>query len=480
MSTYDEKINKQKTDKTNYDNYKILKVDKSQHPRLEHEEVRSNESQISHNFSEINIHKASEKPVIDVKNVPLQGKDLPKNATISQRNPYAGTPLSVSGDLSESIQNSFGIDTNKLSLRESLEVSKMGARATSQGNVIRFAPGEFSPSTHKGLSVLGHELTHVREQAMGGVHANVDGTNIHYDKGHESRSDKMGEAFANGMLSEATPINMGTLNAFNAPVQCQLTTPVTDETQTYTVVEGDTLWSISVKYYGNGKLYPTIFEANMDKIRDPNLIYPGQELIIPPKPAVNPSSSTVHRARVEKILPVPRYSQHSNEQLKVTDTDGTKLCWATCRAMISSYEFGTPNESREIARETMQNVTQSCLETAPNKEFAYSMFHSTPVNNVRPDGSNEISLAANTVRPLTSITQQEIKNNIDKNTPMVVRHADEKSGHFVVVVGYIEEGSRFVVVYNDPWDGLQHRKTLEAFQTDNVGRPVTHSYTYDK
>jgi hypothetical protein len=52
-------------------------------------------------------------------------------------------------------------------------------------------------------------------------------------------------------------------------------------TKTYTVVKGDCLWNIAKKYYGNGSQYTTIYNANRDKIKNPNLIYPGQVLTIP-------------------------------------------------------------------------------------------------------------------------------------------------------------------------------------------------------
>ncbi len=51
--------------------------------------------------------------------------------------------------------------------------------------------------------------------------------------------------------------------------------------RTYTVVKGDCLWNIAKKFYGNGSQYPKIFNANKDKIKNPNLIYPGQVLTIP-------------------------------------------------------------------------------------------------------------------------------------------------------------------------------------------------------
>jgi hypothetical protein len=49
----------------------------------------------------------------------------------------------------------------------------------------------------------------------------------------------------------------------------------------YVVKRGDTLWGIAKRYYGNGRLYTKIFNANRDKIKNPNLIYPGQKFIIP-------------------------------------------------------------------------------------------------------------------------------------------------------------------------------------------------------
>ena len=54
-----------------------------------------------------------------------------------------------------------------------------------------------------------------------------------------------------------------------------------DATQYHVVVKGDTLWKIAQKYYGDGSLYPNIFEANRDILKDPNLIKVGQKLRIP-------------------------------------------------------------------------------------------------------------------------------------------------------------------------------------------------------
>jgi len=51
--------------------------------------------------------------------------------------------------------------------------------------------------------------------------------------------------------------------------------------QTYTVKSGDSLSKIAKHIYGDGNKWHRIYEANRDKIKNPDLIHPGQELTIP-------------------------------------------------------------------------------------------------------------------------------------------------------------------------------------------------------
>jgi nucleoid-associated protein YgaU len=48
-----------------------------------------------------------------------------------------------------------------------------------------------------------------------------------------------------------------------------------------TVQPGSTLWAIARDRFGDGIMYVEVFEANRDRIRDPNLIYPGQVFRMP-------------------------------------------------------------------------------------------------------------------------------------------------------------------------------------------------------
>jgi len=51
----------------------------------------------------------------------------------------------------------------------------------------------------------------------------------------------------------------------------------------------DCLWRIAQKVYKDAAYWPAIFIANRDQIKDPDLIFPGQKFIIPPKPQKRPS-----------------------------------------------------------------------------------------------------------------------------------------------------------------------------------------------
>lgn len=53
--------------------------------------------------------------------------------------------------------------------------------------------------------------------------------------------------------------------------------------KTYTVKSGDTLSKISKEFYGEANKYNQIFEANKPMLSDPDKIYPGQVLRIPPE-----------------------------------------------------------------------------------------------------------------------------------------------------------------------------------------------------
>jgi nucleoid-associated protein YgaU len=56
-----------------------------------------------------------------------------------------------------------------------------------------------------------------------------------------------------------------------------------DNTRYYVIQSGDTLSKIAQQFYGSAAKYPRIFEANREVIKDPDLIFPGQKIRIPPE-----------------------------------------------------------------------------------------------------------------------------------------------------------------------------------------------------
>lgn len=74
------------------------------------------------------------------------------------------------------------------------------------------------------------------------------------------------------------------------------TSPAPKQESTYTVKKGDCLWNIAKAVYGDGSKYKAIYEANKDKISNPNSIYEGLVLRIP-----DVDQAKVDSANVEKL-----------------------------------------------------------------------------------------------------------------------------------------------------------------------------------
>lgn len=73
--------------------------------------------------------------------------------------------------------------------------------------------------------------------------------------------------------------------AASAPAAAQPATNAGGQwtSRTYTVKSGDNLSKIAKEMYGDANKYPQIFEANKPMLSDPDKIYPGQVLRVPPE-----------------------------------------------------------------------------------------------------------------------------------------------------------------------------------------------------
>ncbi|MDH3809583.1 MAG: LysM peptidoglycan-binding domain-containing protein, partial [Desulfuromonadales bacterium] len=75
----------------------------------------------------------------------------------------------------------------------------------------------------------------------------------------------------------------------------------------YTVGDGENLWTISAQpeVYGEGLLWPLLYQANRDQIKDPRQIFPGQSLSIRRDMTEADLEDARQRARESDIFPVP-------------------------------------------------------------------------------------------------------------------------------------------------------------------------------
>lgn len=130
----------------------------------------------------------------------------------------SGRNLQLPEVLRERVQSQFGFDPSSISIKESPQVADMGANAMAQGNIISFAPGSYDPNSSSGTELLGHELSHIAEQAKG-LKSNIEGSNIHYNTTSESASDTAGRTFASHGMSAALAPSVTPAPASSAPVQ---------------------------------------------------------------------------------------------------------------------------------------------------------------------------------------------------------------------------------------------------------------------
>lgn len=97
-----------------------------------------------------------------------------------------------------------------------------------------------------------------------------------FDK-HDDKNRKPKADFSDVQSGSSSTAPPGQAPLADAP----LGTPGTGLGRTYTVKAGDSLSKIAKREYGDAQQWHKIYEANRDKIKDPDLIYPGQTFTLP-------------------------------------------------------------------------------------------------------------------------------------------------------------------------------------------------------
>ncbi len=85
----------------------------------------------------------------------------------------------------------------------------------------------------------------------------------------------------------------------------------------------DCLWRISQKVYKDAALWPAIYIANREQIKDPDLIFPGQKFVIPPKPKKRISYKQIveEEKAKEKAAEEQKAKAQDKEKEKSKDTE---------------------------------------------------------------------------------------------------------------------------------------------------------------
>jgi nucleoid-associated protein YgaU len=93
---------------------------------------------------------------------------------------------------------------------------------------------------------------------------------------------KVGGQVADQATREKVVLALGNVSGVAAVEDAIKPAQAAPEARMHTVKKGDTLWAIAKSQYGDGSRYTVIFEANRPMLQDPDKIYPGQVLRIPP------------------------------------------------------------------------------------------------------------------------------------------------------------------------------------------------------
>jgi len=136
---------------------------------------------------------------------------------------------------------------------------------------------------------------HLASYGISGIKVEVDGDKVTLTgtaKDNATREKAVliaGNVDGIGSVDDRISVTSAVVASAPQPTASAAPTPTASPAQeqwtsrTYTVKSGDTLSKIAKEMYGDAGKYPQIFEANRPMLKDPDKIYPGQVLRVPPE-----------------------------------------------------------------------------------------------------------------------------------------------------------------------------------------------------
>lgn len=127
---------------------------------------------------------------------------VPKPALQLKSENQTGLP----DQLKSRMEQTFGHSLANVRIKANSSLpAKVGAIATTQGNRIDFAPGQYNPHTSQGQKLIGHEAWHTVQQAQGRVKPTLQmktGHLVNDSAALEREADLMGERIAKSTISD--------------------------------------------------------------------------------------------------------------------------------------------------------------------------------------------------------------------------------------------------------------------------------------
>ncbi|MDP5273551.1 LysM peptidoglycan-binding domain-containing protein [Chengkuizengella axinellae] len=193
----------------------------------------------------------------------------------------------------DSIRISYGMKYTDLNVSQLGEYSIINNKTLSEYSFSSFFPRDENPSfcEYSNIPKPWTAVEKIRTWQTSGnpLRLTITGTPINsavtvrnFDI--EEKAGEVGDLYYSLSLKEYKFITFQTITESNTTQESERP-PVQKESvsgKTYIVKSGDSLYKIATKFLGEGSRYKEIYELNMKLIgSNPNLIFPGQKLILP-------------------------------------------------------------------------------------------------------------------------------------------------------------------------------------------------------
>jgi hypothetical protein len=165
---------------------------------------------------------------------PIQRKAEPASPGDAGRPPAGGGGTALPPDVRVRMEAALGGNFAAVRVHEHSYAHEIGALAFTRGIDIFFAPGQLDPGSPQGIGLIGHELTHVKQQAEGRVpvNARIDGAPANDDPALEREADELGAKVTRGEAAHAPAGQPAggapSLPAGHAPAQAKAATEEAD------------------------------------------------------------------------------------------------------------------------------------------------------------------------------------------------------------------------------------------------------------